>query len=102
MEAGKVVRVYKDFFTVADTELCVSKDEILQIIQVEDRHWVKCRGCRGEGLVPSANVIVVEEVPRDLEDGHFLLVADVHFGAEREGDLSLLRGDIVIGKQNLV
>ncbi len=94
-----MVKVIKDFFTFADEELCVEKDEVLQVIEVVDRHWVKCQGSRGQGRVPTANVIVKDDVPCDLEDGHYVMVADVHFNAERDGDLSLRRGDIVVGKR---
>ena len=56
MEEGSMVRVIRDFLTLNDGELSVIKDEILQIIQVVDRHWVRCQNIRDVGLVPSSNI----------------------------------------------
>ena len=51
-----MVRVIRDFLTLNDGELSVIKDEILQIVQVVDRHWVRCQNVRDVGLVPSSNI----------------------------------------------
>ena len=51
-----MARVIRDFLTLNDGELSVIKDEILQIVQVVDRHWVRCQNVRDIGLVPSSNI----------------------------------------------
>lgn len=92
MDVGSVVRVIRDFLTLNEGELCVVKDEVLQVIEVIDRHWVKCQSVRGKGLVPKSNIHSVENVPCSLEAGHSLLVCDSNFTSETDGDLSIFKG----------
>lgn len=92
MDVGSVVRVIRDFLTLNEGELCVVKDEVLQVIEVIDRHWVKCQGVRDKGLVPKSNIHSVESVPCSLEPGHSLLVCDNNFTSETDGDLSIFKG----------
>ena len=97
MEVGSVVRVLRDFLTLNEGELSVVKDEVLQIIEVIDRHWVKCQGVRGDGgLVPKSNIHFVENLPRSLESGHFLLVCDNTFVSEAAGDLTITKAQWII------
>ena len=117
MEEGSLVRVIRDFLTLNDGELSVVKDEVLQIVQVVDRHWVRCQNVRDVGLVPKNNICPVDNVPHSIgnathkkvsqfhvkylkyvsENGHFILVADSNFNSEAEGDLTIHKGDLIIG-----
>ena len=66
MEEGSLVRVIRDFLTLNDGELSVVKDEVLQIVQVVDRHWVRCQNVRDVGLVPKNNICPVDNVPHSI------------------------------------
>ncbi len=79
MEVGTIVRVIRDFLTLNEGELCVVKGEILQVIEVIDRHWVRCQNVRDTGLVPKSNIHLVENLPQNLEPGHHLIVCDTDF-----------------------
>jgi hypothetical protein len=102
MEVGAVVKVIKDFLSLNDGEYCVTKDDILQVTEVVDRHWVQVRGPRDlGGLVPTGNIHTVENLPHSLGKGHSLLVADAHFNSEAEGDLTIIKGDIIVGLETV-
>ena len=62
-----------------------------------DRHWVKCRSSREQGLVPKSNIHTVENIPNSLEPGHSLLVCGTDFKSEAAGDLSIFKRDLIIG-----
>ena len=118
-----MVRVIRDFLTLNDGELSVIKDEILQIVQVVDRHWVRCQNVRDVGLVPSSNIcpigikmiqfdftkkyfifisfFEIDNLPHAIEKGHAILVAESNFNAENEGDLSIQKGDLIIGLETV-
>ena len=74
MEEGSLVRVIRDFLTLNDGELSVVKDEVLQIVQVVDRHWVRCQNVRDVGLVPKNNICPVDNVPHSIGKLHTLIV----------------------------
>ena len=69
MEEGSIVRVIRDFLTLNEGELSVVKDEILQIVQVVDRHWVRCQNSRDIGLVPRSNICAIDNIPISIETG---------------------------------
>ena len=69
MEEGSIVRVIRDFLTLNEGELSVVKDEILQIVQVVDRHWVRCQNSRDVGLVPRSNICAIDNIPISIETG---------------------------------
>ena len=98
MEIGSIVRVIRDFLTLNEGEVCVVKDETLQIVEVIDRHWVKCQSIRDCGLVPKSNIHAVENVPHSLEFGHTLLVCDSDFISETDGDLTISKGTLSTSK----
>ena len=53
---------------------------------------IKFQGVRGDsGLVPKSNIHFVENLPRSLESGHFLLVCDNSFVSEAAGDLTITK-----------
>ena len=96
-----MVRVIRDFLTLNDGELSVIKDEILQIVQVVDRHWVRCQNIRDVGLVPSSNICPIDNLPHAIEKGHSILVAESNFNAESDGDLTIQKGDLIIGLETV-
>ena len=122
MEPGTIARVIKDFLTTNEGELCINKDEYVQVIQrltashvvefylenpfkfqvieVVDRHWARCRthGPR-EGTLPSSH-ISPEEIGT-FEQGVRIFVATNDFVPEQEGDLGLVRGCLVIGVETV-
>ena len=72
-------------------ELCVVKDEFLQVKEVVDRHWARCQTEHRVGLVPMSNVTSVDGIPK-LEDGQALYLAVSDFNPDHQGDLRLKRG----------
>ena len=101
-----MVKVIRDFLTLNEGELSVLKNDVLQVVEVVDRHWVRCHGYANvKGLVPRANVLLLERhsFPSSLEPGHCLLVCGSPFaGTDTEaGDLSLDKGDVVIGLEEV-
>ena len=56
-------------------------------------HWTKIlqNACLCSGLVPKSNIHCVENLPRSLETGHFLLVCDSSFVSETTGDLTITK-----------
>ncbi|XP_068082525.1 dynamin-binding protein isoform X2 [Anabrus simplex] len=95
MSEGDVARVYQDFLTTNEGELCLRKGDIVQIKGKIDRHW--CDGCSyGKfGRVPLSYLIVLD-LPA-LEDDQKLFVAIADFLGEQPGDLSFAKGELIVG-----
>jgi hypothetical protein len=94
MDAGCLVRVIRDFFTTTDGELSISAGEVLQIVEVVDKIWVRCVTGQSsqsrEGTVPSANVTSVNVGMH--EEGTRIFVAASEFNPEEKGDIHLAKG----------
>ena len=97
MEEGSIVRVFRDFITFNEGELSVMKDDILQILQIIDLYWVKCQNSQNIGNVPRSHICPIDNLPIPIQKGHVLLVAEYDFNSGTEGDLSIQKGDIIIG-----
>ena len=99
MEAGVIVRVIRDFLTTAEGELCVAAGDVLQVLEVVDKIWLRCAtggpAGRREGAVPSANLTPVDVGVHAA--GTRIFVADSEFRPEEAGDLHLARGAVVVG-----
>ena len=72
-------------------ELCVVKDEYLQVKEVVDRHWARCQTEHRVGLVPMSHVTSVDGIPK-LEEGQALYLAVSDFIPDHQGDIRLKRG----------
>ena len=95
MEAGCIVRVIKDFLTTSEGELCITVGEVLQVVEVVDKLWVRCAvggdgEGRREGNIPSCNVAPVDVGMHG--EGTRIFVAADEFNPEERGDLKLSRG----------
>ena len=96
MEAGSLVKVIRDFLTLNEGELSVIKNDVLQVVEEVDRLWIKCRNCRDQGQVPKSHLHPLQDMPNGLEAGRKLLVCESHFNSEAEGDLTIMKGDILV------
>ena len=74
-------------------ELCVVKDEYLQVKEVVDRHWARCQTEHRVGLVPMSHVTSVDGIPK-LEEGQALYLAVSDFHPDHQGDIRLKRGKV--------
>ena len=43
----------------------------------------------------------IDNLPHAIEKGHAILVAESNFNAENEGDLSIQKGDLIIGLETV-
>ena len=85
------MRTIKDFFTTSEGELCVNKNEYLQVLEKVDRHWLKCRTEHRIGLLPASHITLVDGIPK-LSEQQSLFLAISDFEPERSGDLQFKRG----------
>ncbi|KAK4319618.1 hypothetical protein Pmani_009460 [Petrolisthes manimaculis] len=95
MKAGDVCRCISDFSGISAEELTIYKNDLVQIISIVDRHWVEAEGGGGVGKVPSS--VLVPSPPPHVPAHHTLFVAYAEFMPSQPGDLGLVRGDYVIG-----
>ena len=70
----------------------VKRRNILPIYRTKIRQ----NACLCSGLVPKSNIHCVENLPRSLETGHFLLVCDNSFVSETTGDLTITKVTLAI------
>ncbi|XP_063874664.1 dynamin-binding protein-like isoform X1 [Scylla paramamosain] len=95
MKAGDVCRCISDFSGISAEELTLYKNDIVQIHEVVDKHWLRGEGGGSVGLVPSSVLVKVELPPHP---SHLpLFVASAEFLPSQPGDLGLRRGDFVVG-----
>ncbi|XP_059488491.1 dynamin-binding protein-like [Neocloeon triangulifer] len=96
-----VSRVVKDFLTTTPDELCVSKGDIVLVISKSDRIWCECRLLPGDqqGRVPLGHLSELQ--PPFVEVGQVLFVTVSDFVGQQTGDLTIFKGDFVIGTHKI-
>ena len=95
MEAGTLVKVIRDFLTLKEGELSVVKNDVLQVLEETDRLWIKCRNARDQGQVPKSHLHPLQ-VDLQRPSSGTLVVCESDFNGETEGDLTIIKGDILV------
>lgn len=96
MKAGDVCRCISNFNGISSEELTLYKNDIVQVHEVVDRHWVRGEGGGAVGQVPSSVLVKINEFPPHPPHQP-LFVASAEFMPSQPGDLGLSRGDFVVG-----
>ncbi|KAF2365451.1 SH3 domain [Trinorchestia longiramus] len=104
MKVGDLCRCITSFQPIMAEELALQKGELFQVLSIEDKLWVYGIGGDGStGKVPASCVVVVElstlVPPAQPHEQLFVVAAD--FGAQQDGDLSLMKGTVVVGTEAL-
>ncbi|XP_055933569.1 dynamin-binding protein-like [Argiope bruennichi] len=94
---GRLVRAVYDFPTDDPSELPLLIGDIVQVKERIDKQWSLGISNNREGNFPIGFTIEVKIPPFSEEDRLFAVTND--FYAQEDGDLTMKKGDIVIGKQ---
>ncbi|XP_071319517.1 dynamin-binding protein isoform X2 [Trachinotus anak] len=96
MEAGKVVRAVFEFLPSVSEELPLFPGDVIEVLSVVDEFWLLGNKDGVTGQFPST---FVEEVTiPSTKPGDRLYVCINDFSSAEPGNLSLKRGDVVVGE----
>ncbi|CAL1281416.1 unnamed protein product [Larinioides sclopetarius] len=94
---GRLVRALYDFPTDDPSELPLLVGDIVQVKERIDKQWSLGISNNCEGSFPTGFTIEVK-IPSFSEEDHLFAVTS-DFYAQEDGDLTMKKGDIVVGKQ---
>lgn len=97
MVEGYLVKAVYDFQTNLEGELSLQVGQIILVTNRIDKHWLQGISDERQGSFPSSFVMEIK-VPV-IAPNEKLFAATDKFDAQEDGDLSLERGDIIIGKR---
>ncbi|KAL6094986.1 dnmbp [Pungitius sinensis] len=96
MEAGSVVRAVFEFLPSVSEELPLFTGDVIEVLSVVDEFWLLGNKDGITGQFPST---FVEEVTiPSIKPGERLFVCTNDFSSAEPGDLSLKRGDVIVGE----
>ncbi|KAM8836530.1 dynamin-binding protein isoform 1-T2 [Spinachia spinachia] len=96
MEAGSVVRAVFEFLPSVSEELPLFTGDVIEVLGVVDEFWLLGNKDGITGQFPST---FVEEVTiPSIKPGERLFVCTNDFSSAESGDLSLKRGDVIVGE----
>ncbi|KAG7201457.1 hypothetical protein KM043_004217 [Ampulex compressa] len=99
MEPGTLATVLHDFFTTIDEELCLCKGQYFLIHDIIDKHWCYGQSQEKRGKFPLSHLHKTE-IPQ-LSDTEQLFICTADFVGQEEGDLSISKGQIIVGTKDI-
>ncbi|XP_040922750.1 dynamin-binding protein isoform X2 [Toxotes jaculatrix] len=96
MEAGTVVRAIFEFLPSVSEELPLFPGDVIEVLSVVDEFWLLGNKDGVTGQFPSTFVEEVTIPSTKPGDGLYVCVSD--FSSAEPGNLSLKRGDVVVGE----
>ncbi|GFR28534.1 dynamin-binding protein [Trichonephila clavata] len=96
-KAGRLVKAIYDFPTDDSSELPLQIGDIVQVKERIDKQWSHGVSNNREGSFPIGFTVELKIPPLADQDRLFAISND--FSAQEDGDLTLKKGDLVVGKQ---
>ncbi|GFT34885.1 dynamin-binding protein [Nephila pilipes] len=98
-KAGRLVRTIYDFPTDDPSELPLQVGDIVQVKERIDKQWSLGVSNNRQGSFPIGFTVELTIPP--LAEGDCLFAVSNDFSAQEDGDLTLKKGDLVVGKQSI-